>query len=351
MKSRKLNTSALNKTDLSVYINKTNKTMNYTKRRAFMLATLFLGGSLAIESNAQSAKVKAETPNDASVQYKTVKVDGLDIFYREAGPANAATVLLLHGFPSSSHMYRDLIKELSANYHVVAPDYPGFGNSSAPTKDQFNYTFDNLSNIVEKFIDAKGLKKFSLYIQDYGGPIGLRIASKRPELIQSLIIQNALAHTEGIGPYLAAFPPFWTNRNAETEKPLRDFLTINGTKLQYFDGAESPEKISPDAYLVDQYYLDRPGNVEIQLEIFSDYQHNVAQFPVWQNYLKTKQPATLIVWGKNDKFFTTAEVDAFKKDLPNAEVHLLNSGHFALEEHHAVVAQLIKGFLIKKGIK
>ncbi len=299
-----------------------------------------------------SLSTSAQTISDKNhVVYRTLKVDGLDIFYREAGPAAAPTILFLHGFPSSSHMYRDLINDLASTYHVIAPDYPGFGNSSSPSIDQFKYTFDNLANIIEKFIDAKGLKKFSLYIQDYGGPIGLRIASKRPEIIQSLIIQNALAHTEGIGPYLAAFPPFWTNRNAETEKPLRDFLTINGTKLQYFDGAESPEKISPDSYLIDQYFLDRSGNVEIQLAIFYDYQNNVAQFEVWQNYLKTKQPPTLIVWGKNDKFFTTAEVDAFKKDLPDAEVHLLNAGHFALEEHHAAVAKYIKSFLTKKGIK
>lgn len=305
---------------------------------------------LGIALGTSPAQVKKAEPQK-TVLYKTQKVDGLDIFYREAGPANAPTLLLLHGFPSSSHMYRDLIVDLADKYHVIAPDYPGFGNSSFPAKGQFAYTFDNLSSVVEKFIDAKGLKKFSLYIQDYGSPIGLRIASRRPELIQALIVQNALAHADGIGPYLAAFPPFWTNRNAETEKPLRDFLTINGTKLQYFDGTENPEKISPDSYLIDQMYLDRPGNVEVQLDIFTDYQNNVAQFSVWQNYFKTRQPATLIVWGKNDKFFTAAEVDAFKKDLPNAEVHLFNAGHFALEEHHAMIAETIKSFLSKKGIK
>ena len=315
-----------------------------------MKTRLLVMALLGIALTTVTAQVK-QAANLNSVSYKTIKVDGLDIFYREAGPANAPTILLLHGFPSSSHMYRDLISDLSSTYHVIAPDYPGFGNSSFPPKNEFKYTFDNLSSTVEKFIDAKGLKKFSLYIQDYGSPIGLRIAAKRPELIQALIIQNALAHTDGIGPYLAAFPPFWTNRNAETEKPLRDFLTINGTKLQYFDGAENAEKISPDSYLTDQYFLDRPGNVEVQLELFTDYQYNVPQFTVWQNYLKTKQPPVLIVWGKNDKFFTTAEVDAFKKDVPAVEVHLLNAGHFALEEHHAAVAGFIKGFLTKKAIK
>ncbi len=302
---------------------------------------------IALTSTAQVKTGESQT----SVSYKTIQVEGLNIFYREAGASTKPAILLLHGFPSSSHMYRDLINDLASSYHVIAPDYPGFGNSSFPSKDEFKYSFDNLSSIIEKFIDAKGLKKFSLYIQDYGSPIGLRIAAKRPELIQALIVQNALAHTDGIGPYLAAFPPFWTNRNSETEKPLRDFLTINGTKLQYFDGAENPEKISPDSYLTDQLFLDRPGNVEAQLELFTDYQNNVGQFPIWQNYLKTKQPPVLIVWGKNDKFFTTAEVDAFKKDVPSAEVHLVNAGHFALEEHHAAIAGYIKAFLTKRAIR
>ena len=311
------------------------------------MAGAFLG--LALAATTSSAQTKTTPVNP--VIYKTEKVDGLDIFYREAGPANAPTILLLHGFPSSSHMYRDLINDLKDSYHVIAPDYPGFGNSSFPDRSQFRYTFDNLSAVIEKFIDAKGLKKFALYIQDYGAPVGLRIASRRPELISALIIQNGNAYTEGFGPYLAPFPPFWNARNAETEKPLRDFLTITGTKLQYLDGVENPENINPDAYNLDQAYLDRPGNVEVQLDLFFDYQNNPKQYPVWQNYFSTKQPATLIVWGKNDKFFTAAGAEAYKKHLKDIDFHLLNTGHFALEDYHSEIAAYIKDFLSKRKIK
>lgn len=285
------------------------------------------------------------------VNFKIVKVDGVDIFYRVAGDETKPAILLLHGFPSSSHMYRDLINNLSEDYHLIAPDYPGFGNSSFPTKDEFKYTFDNISNVMEKFIDTIGLKNFTLFMQDYGSPVGFRIATRRPELIQALVIQNAIAHTDGIGPNLAAFPPFWSNRNTETEKPLRDFLTINGTKFQYLDGAENPENFNPDGYSMDQFFLDRPNNAEVQLELFFDYQNNVGQFPVWQNYLKMNQPPTLITWGKNDNFFTTAGAEAYKNELKDVEINMLNSGHFALEEFHVLVALLIKSFLNKKGIK
>ncbi|NOS57070.1 MAG: alpha/beta hydrolase, partial [Cyclobacteriaceae bacterium] len=220
-----------------------------------------------------------------------------------------------------------------------------------PSKDEFKYTFDNLSTVIEKFIDTKGLKRFTMYIHDYGSPIGFRIAARRPELIQALVIQNAIAHPDGIGPNLAAFPPFWADRNMETEKPLRGFLTIDGTKFQYLDGAENPKAINPDAYFIDQYFLNRPGNVDAQLDLLFDYQNNVGQFAVWQNYLQKNQPPTLIAWGKNDKFFTVAGADAYKNQLKGAEIHMLNSGHFMLEEHHAQVAELIKSFLTRKGIK
>ncbi len=325
-------------------ISQTTKT-NSLMKTSVILASVFLGLAMATAALGQTKT------NSTGFSYKTEKVDGLDIFYREAGSPSAPTILFLHGFPSSSHMYRDVMNDLKDSYHVIAPDYPGFGNSSFPSKDEFKYNFDNLASVIEKFIDAKGLKKFTLYVQDYGSPVGFRIASRRPELISALIIQNAIAHPDGIGPYLAAFPPFWKERNATTEKPLRDFLTINGTKLQYLDGAESPDKISPDAYNLDQSYLDRPGNVEAQLDLFSDYQNNVAQFAVWQDYFTKKQPAALIIWGKNDKFFTTAGAEAYKKQLKNVEIHLFNSGHFALEEHHAEAAKLIKNFMTKRNIK
>lgn len=311
---------------------------------------MIISASLAaIPGMVASAQPKATTA--PAIRYATLNVDGLDVFYREAGPAHAPVILFLHGFPSSSHMYRDVMLDLAGTYRVIAPDYPGFGNSSFPDRSQFTYTFDNLSRVMEKFIDAKGLKKFTLFIQDYGSPVGFRIAARRPELIQALVIQNAIAHPDGIGPYLAAFPPFWKERTAATEKPLRDLMTLPGTKLQYVDGAANPLAISPDAYYLDQAYLDRPGNVEMQLDLFFDYQNNVAQFEVWQNYFRTHQPPTLITWGKNDKFFTAAGAEAYKAQLPKAEIHLLNSGHFALEEYHAEIATLIKGFLPKHGIR
>lgn len=283
----------------------------------------------------------------ATVLYKTIAVDGLNIFYREAGDPSKPLIVLLHGFPSSSHMYRDLITDLADRYHLIAPDYPGFGNSDMPARDKYSYTFDNLSVTIEKFIDALQLKKFSLYIQDYGSPVGYRIAVRRPELIRSLIIQNANAYEEGLGPALEDGKRFWANRNTETENAMRWILSLDGTKLQYLDGTENPEKISPDAYHYDQYFLERPGNKEIQLDLLYDYQNNLTLYPVWQKYLRDNQPPTLITWGKNDALFTGNGALAYRKDLPQAEVHLLNTGHFALEEYHETIAAHIDRFLQK----
>jgi pimeloyl-ACP methyl ester carboxylesterase len=282
-----------------------------------------------------------------NVYYKSISIEDVNIFYREAGDASKPTVLLLHGFPSSSHMYRNLIDELSDQYHLIAPDYPGFGNSDMPARTTYNYTFDNLSITIEKFIDAIGLKKFSLYMQDYGSPVGYRIAVRRPELIQALLIQNANAYVEGLGPAIHDGQQYWTNKNEETEKAMRGILTLEGTKLQYLDGVENPEKINPDSYHYDQYFLNRPGNVEIQLDLLYDYRNNITLYPVWQKYLRETQPPTLITWGKNDALFTEAGALAYKKDLKNPEIHLFNTGHFALEEFHAEIASLIKTFLIK----
>ncbi|MDX2301148.1 MAG: alpha/beta hydrolase [Microscillaceae bacterium] len=285
------------------------------------------------------------------ITYKKLDVHGLQIFYREAGDASKPTILLLHGFPSSSHMYRDLIADLQDDFHLIAPDYPGFGFSSMPDKSEFSYTFDHIAQVMEQFIDQLGLKKFNLYVHDYGAPIGYRIASKRPELIQSLLIQNANAYLEGLGPNLAAIPPFWTNRNAETEEPIRGLLSLEGTKFQYLDGAENPENISPDAYYLDQYFLDRPGNSEIQLDLLFDYQNNVPLFDIWQQYFRQHQPSALIIWGENDRFFVEAGARAYQKDLKDTEVHLVNSGHFALEEFHREIAQHITHFLSKRNLK
>jgi pimeloyl-ACP methyl ester carboxylesterase len=244
-----------------------------------------------------------------------------------------------------------LINELADSYHVIAPDYPGFGQSSAPAPNDYAYTFDNLSVTVEHFIDALGLKKVSLYLQDYGGPIGMRIATRRPELIQSLVIQNANAYNEGLGEALKPLVAYIQNPNPETEKEARGFLSFGATKWQYTDGAEDVSKISPDSYTIDQYYLDRPGNDVIQLALFRDYGSNLPLYDVWHAYFKKYQPATLVIWGKNDKLFLAAGAEAYKKDNKNAVVHLLNGGHFVLEEHHAKVATLITQFLVKNKIQ
>jgi pimeloyl-ACP methyl ester carboxylesterase len=281
----------------------------------------------------------------AHVHYRKVKIDNVNIFYREAGDPSGHTILLLHGFPSSSHMYRDLINDLSGHYHLIAPDYPAFGNSDMPNVKDYKYTFDNLSLTIEKFIDALRLRKFSLYMQDYGAPVGFRILVRRPDLVHALIIQNANAYEEGLGPAIDDGKRFWANRNEVTEKAMRSILSLEGTKMQYLDGTEDPSRVSPDAYHEDQYFLDRPGNQEIQLDLLYDYQNNLKQYSTWQKYLTEHQPPTLIVWGKNDALFTENGARAYMQDLPKAELHLLNSGHFALEEFHEEIALLIHNFL------
>lgn len=282
--------------------------------------------------------------------FKTIQVDGLDIFYREAGDKNKPTILLLHGFPSSSHMFRDLMNNLSADYHLIAPDYPGFGQSSAPSPSIFNYTFDNLAMVISQFIDALELKKLSLYMHDYGGPVGFRIASQRPEMIQALIVQNANAYIEGLGGALQPLVAYIQDENEETEKGARAYLSFITTKWLYTEGAEDLSKISPDGYTVDQYYLDRSGNDKIQLALFKNYGTNLLLYDNWQSYFRNYQPATLVISGKNDKLFTTAGAEAFKKDIKDAQISLLEGGHFVLEEKHAAAASTIKSFFIKKNI-
>lgn len=277
--------------------------------------------------------------------YRTITVDGLEIFYREAGPKDAPTILLLHGFPSSSHYYRNLITALSEKYHLVAPDYPGFGNSDSPPLDKFEYSFDNLSEVMEKFIRKVGLNKFSLFVQDYGGPVGFRIAARHPEWIEALIIQNSNAYEEGIGKGFDPVRELWKNRNESTEKPLREVLTHDTVKYLYVNGEPDPAKVSPDAWNMDLYYLNLPGRVDIQIELLYDYQNNLKGYPDLQVYFKKHQPPTLVAWGTNDIFFTNEGGTAYKRDLKNIEVHLLDGGHFTLESHVDVISGHIKRFL------
>jgi pimeloyl-ACP methyl ester carboxylesterase len=287
------------------------------------------------------------------VSFKTMKVDGLDIFYREAGDPSKPTILLLHGFPSSSHMYRDLINDLSFAYHLIAPDYPGFGESSHPSTSEYSYTFDQLSKTIDHFIDQLNIKKLSLYVQDYGGPVGFRIAARRPAMITALIVQNANAYKEGLGPEIGALFNYMENPNAETEKVARTLLKIEATKWQYTDGASDPSKISPDSYNSDQYYLNRPGNDQVQLALFRDYGSNIKLYDEWHAYFKKHQPATLVISGKKDKIFIAAGGEAFKKDNPHAQINLLDGGHFVLEEKHQEAAILIHQFLsrLPKNLK
>jgi len=285
-----------------------------------------------------------------TTNFRKAKVDGLNIFYREAGSRKNPTILLLHGFPSSSYMYRDLINDLSEDFHLVAPDYPGFGQSSAPSLSAYDYSFDNLAQTINRFIDVLDLKNFSLYVQDYGGPIGFRIAAKRPELIQALIIQNANAYNEGLGEALKPLVEYIQDQNAETEKPVRVFLAPGTTQWLYTDGAEDIARVSPDGYTIDQYYLDRPGNDEIQLALFRNYGTNLPLYDEWHSYFRKFQPPTLVISGKNDKLFLAAGAEAFKKDNENAQINLLNGGHFVLEEKHTEAAALIRSFFENKGI-
>lgn len=285
--------------------------------------------------------------NPTAVRYKTEKIDGLDIFYREAGPQNAPTVLLLHGFPTSSHMFRNLIPKLADKYHVIAPDYPGYGNSSMPLVDEFEYTFDNVTEIVDKLIQKVGVTKYSIYLMDYGAPVGFRLATKYPERVESLIIQNGNAYDEGLRDFWVPLKAYWKDKSPENEKGLRGLLTLDATKWQYTHGVRDVQTISPDNWGHVQPLLDRAGNQEIQLAMFYDYGTNPALYPKWQAYLREHQPPTLIVWGQNDQIFPADGAHPYKNDLTNVELHLLDTGHFALEEDGETIAQYMLNFLEK----
>lgn len=278
--------------------------------------------------------------------YRTATIDGLDVFYREAGEPTNPTLLLLHGFPSSSHMFRNLITSLADTYHLVAPDHIGYGQSSMPTIHEFDYSFDNLTAVTEKLISHLGLDRFAIYIHDYGAPIGLRIASANPERITAIITQSGNAYMEG-------FTPFWdvlfahAKDRAANERDVREYLTATKTHWQYTHGvpADRLELIAPETWQLDQAGLDRKGNDEIQLQMFWDYQFNLDGYPKFQEYFRTHQPPLLVTWGRNDQIFGAAGAEAYKRDLPNGEYHLLDAGHFALETHGTEISEYIRDFL------
>ena len=321
---------------------------------ALITAITVLSVGPALSSAAGGLPVAAAEPTGTPAQidptlHKTITVDGLQIFYREAGPKGAPTILLLHGFPTSSHMFRNLIPALADRFHVVAPDYPGFGQSSMPRVDEFPYTFDRLAELMDRFVETLGLTTYSLYVMDYGAPVGYRLATKHPDRVQALIVQNGNAYEEGLREFWQPLRAYWRERTEANAAALRKFLALEATKWQYTHGVRNPEAISPDNWLVDQYLLDRPGNQEIQLELFYDYRSNLPLYPAWQAYFRQHQPPTLVVWGKNDFIFPAEGAYPYKRDLKRIEFHLLETGHFALEEDGAQIAGLIRRFLERQG--
>lgn len=279
------------------------------------------------------------------VRFKTIDVDGLKVFYREAGASTRPTVLLLHGFPSASHMFRDLIPELADHYHVVAPDLPGFGLTEQPPREEFAYTFENISNVIGRFTEVLGLNKYAIYVFDYGAPVGFRLAIKNPERITAIVTQNGNTYLEGVSDAFAPVQAYWKEPNQANRDALRGFLTPQTTLWQYTHGVADPRLVSPDGRNLDDFYLARPGNDEIQLDLLLDYQSNVALYGTIQAYLRKYQPPVLAVWGKNDPFFIPPGAEAFKRDVPTADIRFLDSGHFALETHAREIGAAMREFL------
>ncbi|HEY3617553.1 MAG TPA: alpha/beta hydrolase [Candidatus Sulfotelmatobacter sp.] len=282
------------------------------------------------------------------IKYRNTTVDGHKIFYREAGSKAAPAILLLHGFPTSSHMFRNLIPDLADHYHVVAPDLPGFGFSDAPDRKQFRYTFENLAKTLDNFTQTIDLERFAIYVFDYGAPVGLRLALAHPERITAIISQNGNAYEEGLSEGWNPIQKYWKQPNAENRAALREFLKPEAIKWQYCHGVKDTIVLAPEAYELDSALISRPGNDEIQLDLFLDYASNVALYPKFQEYFRAKRPPLLAVWGKNDPFFLPLGAEAFKRDNPDAEVHLFETGHFALETHAEEIARATSDFLGRK---
>lgn len=284
---------------------------------------------------------------DRATRYHVQDVAGLEIFYREAGPRDAPTILLLHGFPTSSHMFRDLIPLLSDTFHLVAPDYPGFGNSATPGLAEFEYTFDRLADVMEGFVESLGLQQYTMYVQDFGGPVGFRLAARRPERVAALVVQNANAYEDGVTEVLRSVVlRAWTERSPETLAGLRPLLELPSTKRQYLEGVADPSLVSPDAWQHAQWGMERPGNKDIQLALHANYGSNVERYEQWHDYFRRHQPPTLVVWGKGDFVFSEGGAHAYARDLKTIETHVLEgAGHFALETHAPEIARHIREFL------
>jgi pimeloyl-ACP methyl ester carboxylesterase len=282
----------------------------------------------------------------APVSYRTSDVDGLKVFYREAGPPGAPKLLLLHGFPSAGHMFRDLIRLLADRFHMVAPDLPGFGQSDMRPRNEFAYTFDNIARVIERFTEVIGFDRFAVYVFDYGAPTGFRLAVRHPERITAVISQNGNAYEEGLSDGWSPIRTYWEDPSQANRNALRVFLTPETTNWQYTHGVPDPTMVSPDGRKLDDFYLARPGADEIQLDLFGDYRSNVALYPSFQEYFRMHKPPFLAVWGKNDPFFLPAGAEAFKRDIPHADVRFVDTGHFALETHCDEIASAIREFLV-----
>jgi pimeloyl-ACP methyl ester carboxylesterase len=281
----------------------------------------------------------------SAIHYRTVDVKGLKVFYREAGPAKAPKLLLLHGFPSSGHMFRDLIPLLADRFHIIAPDLPGFGQSDMPPRAEFKYTFDNIAGVIDRFTEVVGFDRFAVYVFDYGAPTGFRIATKHPDRVTAIISQNGNAYEEGLSEGWSPIRAYWQDRSETNRKALRAFLAPETTRWQYTHGVSDEASVSPDGIALDNFYLARPGADEVQLDLFGDYKSNVALYPAFQDYFRKHKPRLLAVWGKNDPFFLPPGAEAFKRDIPNAEVRFFDTGHFALETHAEPIAAAMREFL------
>jgi pimeloyl-ACP methyl ester carboxylesterase len=310
----------------------------------FLMAAL-AGLGITMSGSAGATPVKQANEAAEPIYYRSVRVDGVSISYREAGRPDAPTILLLHGFPSSSRMYEPLLARLSDRYRLVAPDYPGFGHSDAPAAKDFSYTFDHLADITQHFTEALGLRHYVLYVQDYGGPVGMRLALRHPERVDALIVQNAVAHEDGLGPLWEKRRQFWKDRAANEAALRENFLSLAATRQRHVGSNPHPETIDPDRWTDEFAFLSRPGEADIQTDLFYDYRTNVASYPAWQEWLRKHRPPTLVVWGKYDPSFQLAEVAAYQRDLPKAEVHVLEAGHFALYEKPEEIAALMRDFL------
>jgi pimeloyl-ACP methyl ester carboxylesterase len=325
----------------------TASVVNFNRRR-FSFGLPLLAAIAAIPQPARAAKQASDEQPPVVTHYRKNTVDGIKIFYREAGPKDAPVVLLLHGFPTSSHMFRNLIPELGDRYRVIAPDYPGYGQSDMPDRSKFDYTFDRYAELVDGLLGQLGVKRFAMYVMDYGAPVGWRLALKHPDRVSGLIVQNGNAYDEGLKEFWDPIKAYWADHSQEHREALYKLVAPETTIFQYTDGMSDVTRIAPENWVYDQVFLDRPGNRDIQMDLFYDYRTNVPLYPKVQAYFRERQPPTIIVWGKNDKIFPADGAYPYKRDLKDLEFHLIDSGHFALEDRSDEMVPLIRDFLRRK---